>query len=160
MTVPNSHEQVYKRPHILLFGIHLFCIRTVWVQQPIKKVLSYCWEIISSWETNCYFSRSTIARAIFVLRRLCPTQDLIYTQVPTDCFLFWFSCKQFHMLLCSSLLLCSFYFSVLIYLTIYILYMEHFSFMKFKRGKKEERSCKLSASTLFDNPFLTLLFYF
>ena len=94
------------RPHILSFCIHIFRIHffhpfiftferetefcTVRVQQPKKKVLSYCWEIISSWETKCHFSRSTTTRAIFVLRRLCPTQDLIYTQVPTDCFILVF----------------------------------------------------------------------
>ena len=49
----------------------------------------FCWEIISSWETNCHYSRSTTARAILVLRRLCPTQDLICKQA-----LFWFSCKS------------------------------------------------------------------
>ena len=77
---------------------------------------------------NCHFSRSTTARAIFVLRRLCPTQDLICTQVPTDCFNLYsgFSCKQFHILIeilktglierviSSSLLLCSLYFTKLV----------------------------------------------
>ena len=31
-----------------------FC--TVRVRQPTKEVLSFCWEIISSWETNCHLS--------------------------------------------------------------------------------------------------------
>ena len=48
-----------------------------------------CSKIISSWETNCHYSQSTTARAILVLRRLCPTQDLICKQV-----LFWFFCKH------------------------------------------------------------------
>ena len=89
---------------ICFFCIHLFILRlretefcTVRVRQPTKKVLSYCWEIISSWEMNCQLSRSTTARAIFVLRRLRPTQDLIYTQVPTDCFYFGFHAIWFLM---------------------------------------------------------------
>ena len=87
-----------------------FC--TVRVRQPTKEVISYYWEIISSWETNCHFPRSTTARAIFFLRRLCPTQDLIYTQVPTDCFYSGFHANNSTS--CYVHLFCSFYFTVLI----------------------------------------------
>ena len=62
----------------------------------------FCWEIISSWETNCHYSRSTTARAILVLMRLCPTQDLICKQVlislsfPANIFTYWLRfCKLF-----------------------------------------------------------------
>ena len=61
----------------------------------------FCWEIISSWETNCHYSRSTTARAILVLRRLCPTQDLICKQV-----LFWFSYKRVNCIFTYCLRFC------------------------------------------------------
>ena len=92
MIVPNSHEQVYIKAtlslhfltyihpfHFIRLRERLSCTNSS-VRQPTKEVLSDCWEIISSWEIICHYSRSTTARAILVLRRLCPTQDLICKQ--------------------------------------------------------------------------------
>ena len=89
MTVPNNHEQVYIEAfshlniYIHSFHIHTFEREFANYSGSTANTGSafFCWKIISSWETNCHYSRSTTARAILVLRRLCPTQDLICKQV-------------------------------------------------------------------------------
>ena len=96
MTVPNSHEQVYIMATLsLIFDIHIhihsFILFHTFERESTNSSSStantgsafFYWKIISSCETNCHYSRSTTARAILVLRRLCPTQDLICKQVLT-----------------------------------------------------------------------------
>ena len=79
------------RPHILSFCLHFhlfifmfereteFC--TVLVRQSTNEVLLTVGRSFHPGRRIAIFPRSTIERALFVLKRLCSTQDLICKQV-------------------------------------------------------------------------------
>ena len=95
MTIPNSHEQVYIKTTpslILTYKIYIF----IHFHTLCLRETEFCKQFGSTANKRSAFcllgdhfilgdklpkSRSTTARAIIVLRRLCPTQDLICKQV-------------------------------------------------------------------------------
>ena len=73
MTVPNNHEQVYIEAlsHLNIY-IHSFHIHTFEREfannsgsTANTESAFFRWKIISSWETNCHYSRSTTALLSF-----------------------------------------------------------------------------------------------